>query len=167
MTLSVKVRCGHEKVVTYALLDSRLQQTFCEKSLARRLNAHGLEKEVPLTTLMTGAEGSAVNSIVVSLVVSDLSGKESIKIQDVLMIDRIPLEARPKPDLREFESWSYLEGVSFSEIEDKSVGILIGLDAHEVFHPLDTRFGPDGAPDAIKTPLGWVLFGAVSDKRKL
>ena len=166
MTLPVKVRCGREEVVTYALLDSGSQRTFCEKSLARRLNARGPEKEVPLTTLTSGAEGSAVNGTVVSLVVSDLGGKESIKIQDVLTIDRIPLEARPKPDLREFESWSYLEGVSFSEIEDKSVGILIGLDAHEVFRPLETRFGPDGAPDAIKTPLGWILFGAVSDKRE-
>ena len=166
MTLPVKVRCGREEVVTYALLDSGSQRTFCEKSLARRLNARGPEKEVPLTTLTSDTEGSAVNGMVVSLVVSDLGGKESIKIRDVLTIDRIPLEARPKPDLREFESWSYLEGVSFSEIEDKSVGILIGLDAHEVFRPLETRFGPDGAPDAIKTPLGWILFGAVSDKRE-
>ena len=121
---------------------------------------------MPLTTVTSGAEGSAVNGTVVSLVVCDFSGKESIKIQDVLTIDRIPLEARPKPDLREFESWRYLEGVSFSEIEDKLVGILIGLDAHEIFCSLETRFGRDGAPDAIKTPLGWVLFGAVSDKRE-
>ena len=56
--------------------------------------------------------------------------------------------------------------MSFSKIEDKSIGILFGLDAHAVFRPLETRFGPDCAPDAIKTPLGWVLFGAVSDKRE-
>ena len=57
-------------------------------------------------------------------------------------------------DLRDFESWSHFEDVSFREIKDKSVDILIGLDAHTVFRPLDTRFDSNGAPDAVKNPLG-------------
>ena len=39
------------------------------------------------------------------------------------------------------------------------MGLLIGLDAHYLFRPLNARFGPAGSPDVIKTPLGWVLFG--------
>ena len=39
------------------------------------------------------------------------------------------------------------------------MGLLIGLDAHYLFSPLDARFALVGSPDVIKTPLGWVLFG--------
>ena len=35
----------------------------------------------------------------------------------------------------------------------------IGLDASFVFRALDTRYGPKGTPDAIRTVSGWVLFG--------
>ena len=46
-----------------------------------------------------------------------------------------------------------------SELADKKVGLLIGLDAFTVFRPLETRFGPSGTPDTIRTILGWTLFG--------
>ena len=49
--------------------------------------------------------------------------------------------------------------LDFKELPDKTEGILIGLDASLVFRSMDSRFGPEETPDAIKTVLGWVLFG--------
>ena len=36
---------------------------------------------------------------------------------------------------------------------------MIGIDNKQAFTPLDCRTGPENAPDALKTPLGWVLYG--------
>ena len=43
---------------------------------------------------------------------------------------------------------------------NKSVELLIGIDCKKVFHLLECRIGPAKTPDAIRTPVGWVLYGA-------
>ena len=56
------------------------------------------------------------------------------------------------------KKFKHLRGITLSELLDKTVCLLIGLDASNLFRPLKTRFGPVGTPDAIKTILVWTLF---------
>ena len=48
-------------------------------------------------------------------------------------------------------------------MKDKSAGLLVGLDASTVFRPLQSIYGPEGTPDAIKTVFGCALFGPAPD----
>ena len=44
MTVPVKVRYGENEELSYAVLDSGSQRTFCSKKLAKELKAGGHEK---------------------------------------------------------------------------------------------------------------------------
>ena len=61
----------------------------------------------------------------------------------------------------------HLRSVTLSELKDKSVGLLIGLDTSAVSRPLQRIYVPEGTPDAIKTVLGWVQFGPARDILKI
>ena len=55
--------------------------------------------------------------------------------------------------------WGHLSDVDLPELEGSDVMILIGSDmAHLLIH-LEVRQGRLDEPIAIKTPLGWTLFG--------
>ena len=81
----------------------------------------------------------------------------------VLTVEKIPLRASPVPCRGSIKNFKHLHGITLSELPDKTVGLLIGLNASNLFRPLETRFGPMGTPDAIKTILGWTLFGPALD----
>ena len=82
-----------------------------------------------------------------------------MKLRNILTIGKIPLQATPDPTIDQIGHLKHLCGISSTNLPDKTVGLLIGLDAHYLLCPLDARFGPADSPDVIKTPLGWVLFG--------
>ena len=53
----------------------------------------------------------------------------------------------------------HLKDISFKDLSDKTIGLLIGVGVSVVYRALESRFRPEGTPDAIRTSLGWVLFG--------
>jgi len=56
--------------------------------------------------------------------------------------------------------------ISFPKIKNKAAGLLIGVDHCKLLTPLESRFGPEGGPDAIRTSLGWVLYGPIDSNLK-
>ena len=81
-----------------------------------------------------------------------------VELHEVLTVDAIPLRAAV-PTALELNRMQHLEGVELHELQDKSVGLLIGLDNPTLFRPLESRHGKNGEPDAILTTLSWTLFG--------
>ena len=82
-----------------------------------------------------------------------------MSLREVLVVDAIPLKAAQVPVSSELSNLEHLKDISFKELSDKTIGLLIGVDASVVFRALESRFGPKRTPDAIRTSLGWVLFG--------
>ena len=59
------------------------------------------------------------------------------------------------------QQWNHLSDVDLPELDGGDVMILIGADmAHLLIH-LEVRQGRWDEPIAVKTPLGWTLFGNV------
>ena len=56
----------------------------------------------------------------------------------------------------------HLKGVELHELQDKTVGLLIGLDNPSIFRSSENKYGGEGEPDAMLTALGWTLFGVGS-----
>ena len=161
MTLPVRVSSKDKDILTYALLDSGSQRTFCKRDLASELGAQGPRQILSLQTLSSGScSHDTVEGELVSLSVQGFdSDSESFQLEDVFTVESIPARAAQMPDKEGLSKLEYLRGAKYGEISDKSVGLLIGLDTPVAFRQLDSRFGPEGFPSAIKTPLGWVLFG--------
>ena len=159
MTVPVKVRYGENEILSYALLDSGSQRTFCSKKLAKELKAEDPREMITLNILSSGSRPKSLESKNIFLSVKALDEDRSTELSNVLVVDEIPLKVSSMPTKDQLEKFDHLRGLDFKELPDKTVGILIGLDAPLVFRSMDSRFGPQGTPDAIKTVLGWVLFG--------
>ena len=82
-----------------------------------------------------------------------------MKLRNILTIKKIPLQATPASTIDQIGHLKHLRSIGSTNLQNKTIGLLTGLDAHYLFRPLDVRFGPVGLPDVIKTSLGWVLFG--------
>ena len=158
MTVPVKVRYKNKTTKTYALLDSGSQRTICEKELARRLGASGPREVLPIQTLSSGSDPAVVDGMLIPLSVTSLTHGNEVELHEVLTVDAIPLRAAV-PTALELNRMQHLEGVELHELQDKSVGLLIGLDNPALFRPLESRHGKNGEPDAVLTTLGWTLFG--------
>ena len=60
------------------------------------------------------------------------------------------------------KKFSHLRGIELEIPSTTDVSILIGADMPELLFHLDFRRGELSEPSAVKTKLGWVLFGGKS-----
>ena len=68
----------------------------------------------------------------------------SVSLREVLVVDAIPLKAAQMPVSSESNHLEHLKDISFKELSDKTIGLLIGVDASVVFRALESIFGPEG-----------------------
>ena len=71
----------------------------------------------------------------------------------------------PVPD--DLRRWPHLQDLSFPQIDEQKVMLLIGGDCPEAFWVLDERKGASDEPYAVKFPLGWTLLGPVGPANPL
>ena len=120
----------------------------------------GLQNE-----LRTGAlerdEPIAVNTVSIPVTILPLHEEEEIQLPQVLVTDAIPASPNCLPDSRVLEDLEYLKGVALPKLEEGTVTLLIGNDNVYAHRCLECRFSPDPSkyPDAVRTPLGWLLKG--------
>ena len=159
MTVPLRVKSGTKEVLTYALLDSESERSFCVRDLARNVDAREPRCRLHIKTLSSESSVDEVDGVLISITVSGMSEDRSLEICDVVTVKDIPAEdSSPSPfDL--FTNLEHLRGIRFEDLPNKKVEPLIGMDAAFVFRPLDSKFGPTGFPIAVKALLGWVLFG--------
>ena len=139
------------RVKALALLDSGSSSSFCSKFLADKLGLSGPVNTYLLHTLnMTVSQRSKV----VKLSLKSDSG-ESLDMSQVNVIDKIPTH------LTEIDhSLNHLKDLALpTYTENQHVDIVIGQDHAEALLPLDVRRGKSEEPFAVKTLLGWALYG--------
>ena len=159
MTIPIRVTCGKNTICTYALLDTGSQRTFCDQRLAERLEATGSKITLPIQTLSSGITSKNVSRLLVSLMIQSLDRSTEVNLHNVFTVSNIPMKAVAIPSQSALEKMNHLKGVELMELGHKSVGLLIGLDAPELFRPLEYRYGDKDESDAIKTLMGWTMFG--------
>ena len=86
--------------------------------------------------------------------VEDLDEEMEIRLERVLTVDRLPVDAQTIPQKEGFKQCNHLQDVHFPIVVNKKVELLIGIDNKQAFTPLDCRTAPENAPDALMTPLG-------------
>ena len=88
-----------------------------------------------------------------------MSNDKNLELLDVVTAKDIPAEGSSTPLFDILTNLEYLHDIRFEDLPNKKMELLMGMDAAFVFRPLESRFGPIGFPRAVKTLLGWVLFG--------
>ena len=93
-----------------------------------------------------------------------LDGKTKFVLDQVLTMDSLPIGERHFASNRELRKWPHLDGVSLPEIEGLRVSILIGSDRLDIIDDnSEIRRGARGQPYAVKTPLGWTVYGPMGE----
>ena len=157
----VNVSCNGRTVATYALLDSGSDRSFCKRQLITELNVEPSSQcKIALQTLSSDRP-KMVETRVVSLDLFPLEGGTCMTLNNVIVLDKIPVQPSPIPEAAQIKRWPQLRDVHIPRIDNGQVTMLIGND-HTVAHRcVESRFSsePAKSPDAIRTPLGWLLRG--------
>ena len=76
----------------------------------------------------------------------------------------LPVSRRHIATNEDLRRWPHLDDISLPDTGDKKVTILIGGDRPDIIDKqLDKREGEHGEPIAVKTPLGWTVYGPIGD----
>ena len=59
------------------------------------------------------------------------------------------------------DKWNHLQDIPFPNVEGKKISIIIGTNLPEAFIPLDIRYDGPEAPVALRSRLGYSIFGRV------
>ncbi|CAH8492347.1 unnamed protein product [Schistosoma haematobium] len=159
----VLVRNGEKVAQTCAFLDSGSDASLITEDLAKRLNLEGEPKTISLRTL---DNHSTIQCKEVQLEVSSLDSSSSFRIPNVWTVERLPMLRRTVPTTSQMKSWTHLKDISFSRVEDENVELLIGCNAPSVHEMKEVRTGKPNEPFAVKTLLGWTLFGSYGEPCK-
>ena len=160
--LPVKVRGSNATISTYAVLDAGSDSTLIRKDLADELQLDGDMHQPELTTV--GSDPTSNEFKCVSFELSSDSHPTSISVDGAWVISNMDIPVFQYSKERASSRWKHLEGIDLPDLRGDGVKLLIGSDmAHLLLH-LDTRRGRQDEPIAVKTQLGWTLFGSISYK---
>ncbi|XP_068689567.1 uncharacterized protein, partial [Montipora foliosa] len=122
------------------------------------LGLNGINRQFTLTTLSNTEEQSGLE---VGLKVSSIDGAKDLCLPRVWSVERIPVSEKSIPVPDDLKRWPHLQDLSFPQIDDQTVILLIGGDCPRAFWVLHERKGASDEPYAVKFPLGWTLLGPV------
>ncbi|XP_078490178.1 uncharacterized protein LOC144746832 [Ciona intestinalis] len=144
-----------QEIETYAFLDSGSNATMCTQKLVDTLGVKGDKIKFTLSTVQGETRNN--NGSCISLSVRALDGREAISLQEVIVIDDLPVT----PNKCE-RDWHHLREIKFVKPAVEEVLLLIGANVPEVFVDEQWIHGEDGEPSAVRSVLGWSLFGNAS-----
>ncbi|XP_048587702.1 uncharacterized protein LOC125570270 [Nematostella vectensis] len=148
---------GSTEVQTYAFLDDGSDSTLCSDGLLQRLGITGTPTTFQLTTL--NAEKTQRNGEEVQLQVRSLTGNETVHLDKVWSVARLPVSPRHIAVPEDLVEWPHLHDVDLHNIDNAEVTLLIGNDVPEVHWTYEERRGRRKQTYAARTILGWTVVG--------
>ena len=124
----VKLKANGKEIITYAMLDNCSTGTFVREDLSKELEVVGTETNLVIKTI-NGTEFHNT-TVFMDLVVSDVDGDNSIKLQRTYTRKEIPASKEEIPHPEWIKSWSHLHRIVDDVpvfLPDVEIGLLIGL----------------------------------------
>ncbi|XP_058827121.1 uncharacterized protein LOC131687099 [Topomyia yanbarensis] len=154
VTLSV----GELSFNTWAFLDEGSSSTLIEEAIAKRLRAKG-ETEPLIVTWTNDIKRHENFSRKINLTLSAHGCRDKFHLENVRTVSELVL---PKQSVRFVElatKYQHLAGLPVADHTSQEPTILIGLDNLHLFAPLESRVGKPGEPIAVRSTLGWTVYG--------
>ncbi|XP_062703755.1 uncharacterized protein LOC115259735 [Aedes albopictus] len=149
---------GNRRCETFAFLDEGSSLTLIEASLARQLGAVGVPEPLELrwTSSVKRNEESSQR------VDFEISGKglpRRYVLKNAHTIEELNLPSQSLAFNEVSERFPHLRNLPVSAYSEAAPRILLGLDNLSLFAPLDSCVGRPGEPIAVKSLLGWSVYG--------
>ena len=121
-------------------------------------------REFHLTTVNKQASKSVGYEVKCN--VTSVDGQETVELDKVLTVKKIPISKRNIVTQADLNVWSHLQDITLPTIDTETcdVQLLIGSDVPEVFWNLEERRGGRKDPYAVKSVLGWTVIGPLQKK---
>ncbi|XP_064619513.1 uncharacterized protein LOC135482959 [Lineus longissimus] len=144
-------------IKTFALLDSASEESFFDAKLAKKLKIGSDGQEQLNVCTMTGESTVKVGKSVLQLkpATGDTPGGLAINVP-VKVVEDFSIDTNRPADL---SKWSHLKGITIPEVDEDQVHLLIGTNVPAVQIHLESRIGEENEPFAVRTVLGWSVFG--------
>lgn len=144
-------------VETYVILDGASSVTLMEESIFDSLKLSGERRELTLqwTNDVTRTEDSYLTSVLVT------GGKRRNvhKLSNVSTVKNLALPLQTVNTKELYAKYKHLRGIPLDDMNNIRPKVLIGLQHAKFLVAKRTRCGNDEDPVAIKTELGWIVFG--------
>ncbi|XP_058064741.1 uncharacterized protein LOC131214376, partial [Anopheles bellator] len=157
-TMLVTLSAGEMKCDTVAFFDEGASGTFIEEKLADDLELKG-ELQPLVMTWSGGIERREDSSRKIDVVLSTSSSPEKFLLKGARTVKKLVLPKQRESCRQLKERYAHLRDVPVEDVARKHVGIMIGLDNIHLFAPLDSKIGQPGEPIAVKSKIGWSIYG--------
>ncbi|XP_053691432.1 uncharacterized protein LOC128739955 [Sabethes cyaneus] len=148
---------------TLAFLDEGSSTTLVEETVAKQLNATGVQE--PLIVTWTGNINRFENSSrKVELMLSARGSCEKICLANVRTISELVLPKQGMQFAKLEKQYPHLAGLPVRDHPAERASILVGLDNIHLFAPLESRVGQQYQPIAVRSKLGWTVYGPEKQK---
>lgn len=147
-------------VQTFALLDGGSSITLLEEELFDKLHLEG--KKRPLTLQWTGELKRTEDSYLTTV---SLRGVRNRNVHKLIGISTVKNLALPSQTVNVNEMqmrYKHLRDIPLNNMIDAKPQLLIGIRQAKFFTSKKIRTGGDDEPVAIKTDLGWIVFGSTA-----
>ncbi|XP_058816404.1 uncharacterized protein LOC131679685 [Topomyia yanbarensis] len=147
------------EVQTYAFLDDGSELTLIEEGLACQLQLKGQIK--PLCLKWTGGTRRVEEkSQMVDLSISATNNHHKYQLSGVRTVEELKLPHQTLIMKELEQKYAHLKGLPIDTYYHAIPRIIIGLDNTTLGHTLKGREGGANEPVAIKTRLGWTVYGS-------
>ncbi|XP_055589555.1 uncharacterized protein LOC129741792 [Uranotaenia lowii] len=153
----IKLRNGLCCIDTYGFLDEGSSLTMLETGLAKALGVTGTPEPLELQWTSSIVRNEDSEKIVISI-----SGEmETARFFPIVAytIKELDLPKQSLPFKSLAAKYKHLRNLPVLPYTNVTPRVLIGLDNLELFAPLESRVGQYGEPIAVRSLLGWTVYG--------
>ena len=155
---------GHQ-LETHCLLDDAANFSLMLNEATEALGLKGESIEMPIATAREKC--TPCKGVVVSLDIAPTHDQDSrITISNVFSSSMLRLSEHSVPARDLQRRWPHLRGLPLPEFKKARPLLLIGSDHPDLIVPIESHFGPEGAPVAVRTKLGWAIQGPMLKSRR-
>ncbi|XP_058815375.1 uncharacterized protein LOC131678938 isoform X1 [Topomyia yanbarensis] len=159
-TVPVTLYNGKYAIDTIAFLDEGSSYTLVENVLTKLLKTKGVVQPLRVTWT-AGVSRVEKDSQRLNLSISARGSTQRFQIQDAHTVEELKLPKQTL-DLKEVANqYVHLRDLPVPDSKHSVPRILIGLKDLHLYTPLETRVGRPDEPIAVKSKLGWTVYGPI------
>ena len=158
----VKAAAGSQCLSTYAFMDNGCGAVFVDSELQRAMKTKVRSTKLLLKT-MNLEEMIDTDVVTDNLQVGNIDGTSFVDLPSVFVKDSIPVTMEDAPTQEEIDRWEHLRHITLPQLNGRhcipKVTLMIGSSVPAATTPFEVVYGELGDPYAIRSPLGWLVYG--------
>ena len=158
----VKPKTSDRCIATYAFIDNGCDAVFADEFLKNSLQVTTRRTKILIKTLNL-QQVQTTDVIVGDLQVGNIDGSSFIDLPSVYVEGCIPTTMNNAPTQNDLDTWDHLSHIKLPSVNGHNsiphVTLMIGSNVPGASMPLEIASAGIGDPYAIKTPIGWLVYG--------